>query len=150
MNNQLTNKLYKTSRLILTIMTLIIFNIMFINEDIDWKILSIIFALITFGVSFPSTIISKKIINIENKIESKMLKILYYVIVLPIIICVFFVVIALFFKFIYSNIPTPSDFGAQLGQALLGLFFITIGIICIVVPYIQTLIVLILKKYIKS
>ena len=150
MNNQLTNKLYKTSRLILTIMALIIFNIMFINEDIEWKILSIVFALITFGVSFPSTIISKKIINIENKIESKILKILYYIIVLPIVIYIFLMIIALFIGFIYLNIPTPSEFSAQLGQALLGLFFITVGAIFIVVPYIQTLIVLILRKFIKN
>ena len=150
MNNQLIEKLYKISRIILAIMTFIIFNIMFINEDVSWKFLPIIFALIAFGVSFPSSIISKKIMNVGNKIESKILKVLFYIIILPIVIFILFLAIYTFVIFIFESIPTPSEFGAALGQALLALFIVAIGTICVIVPYIQTLIVLILKQFIKK
>ena len=41
-------KSYLISRIILTVMTLIIFNIIFINEDVSWRILPFIFAAIVF------------------------------------------------------------------------------------------------------
>lgn len=150
MDNQLVEKMYKISRLILAIMTFIIFNIMFINEDISWKFLPIVFALIAFGVSFPSSILSKKLVNIGDKIENRLLRILYYIIILPIIIFAFFLAIYAFVIFIYVTIPKPSEFSAALGQAFFALFVATVGAICIIVPYIQTLIVLILRRFIKK
>lgn len=79
-----------------------------------------------------------------------MLRLLYYVIILTIIIYVLFLAIYIFIFLIYETIPKPNKFSAALGQALLALFVVTIGVICIIVPYIQTLIVLILKHFIKK
>ena len=141
-------KSYKISRIILVVMAFIIFNIMFINEDVSWKILPPIFAIIVFGVSYPSSVISRLLINIGNKLESKLLKILYYVIALPIL--VFMLILGIYTIFIINTIPTPNEFGAALGQALLGLFCIAVGTICVIVPYIQTLIVLVLKRFVKE
>ena len=52
--------------------------------------------------------------------------------------------------FIIDTSPTPNEFGAALGQARLGLFCIAVGTICVIVPYIQTLIVLVLKRFVKE
>ena len=123
---------------------------MFINEDISWKFLSFIFSLITFIMSFPSSIISKKIINLGNNIKNNMIKILFYIIVLPIIIFILSILIYLFNILIFDIFPISNDFATELGQGLLILFLITVEIICIIVPYIQTLIVLILKQMIKK
>ena len=150
MEQQIMKKSYKLSRIILAILAFLIFNIMFINEDITWKSLSFIFSLITFIMSFPSSIISKKIINLGNNIKNNMIKILFYIIVLPIIIFILSILIYLFNILIFDIFPISNDFSTELGQGLLILFLITVEIICIIVPYIQTLIVLILKQMIKN
>lgn len=150
MEQQIMKKSYKLSRIILAILAFLIFNIMFINEDISWKFLSFIFSLITFIMSFPSSIISKKIINLGNNIKNNMIKILFYIIVLPIIIFILSILIYLFNILIFDIFPISNDFATELGQGLLILFLITVEIICIIVPYIQTLIVLILKQMIKK
>lgn len=150
MEQQIMKKSYKLSHIILAILAFLIFNIMFINEDITWKSLSFIFSLITFIMSFPSSIISKKIINLGNNIKNNMIKILFYIIVLPIIIFILSILIYLFNILIFDIFPISNDFATELGQGLLILFLITVEIICIIVPYIQTLIVLILKQMIKN
>ena len=150
MEQQIMKKSYKLSRIILAILAFLIFNIMFINEDISWKFLSFIFSLITFIMSFPSSIISKKIINLGNNIKNNMIKILFYIIILPIIIFILSILIYLFNILIFDIFPISNDFATELGQGLLILFLITVEIICIIVPYIQTLIVLILKQMIKN
>ena len=83
-------KEYKISRVILAIIVFIIFNIILIIGGGELWIVPLIFALITFGISFPSSKISRKIISIANKLESKLSKILYYIVALPIIIFLFF------------------------------------------------------------
>lgn len=67
--NKNMEKYYKISRVILVIATLIISEIMFINEDESWRIIPFIFSVIVLGFSFPSSIISKKLINFEKKLE---------------------------------------------------------------------------------
>lgn len=148
--NKPMEKSYKMSRVILSVIAFIIFNIMFINEDVSWKIFPLIFAVIVFGISFPSSVISRKLINIGNKLESKLLKILYYAIALPTISFLLFYGIYAIMLFIAESIPTPNEMGAALSKALFLLFCITIGAICIIVPYIQTLIVLILNRFVKN
>jgi hypothetical protein len=143
-------KLYKISRVILSVITFIIFNIMFINEDISWKIIPLILAVIVFLISYPSTKISQFLIKTGDLIENKLLKILYYAIGLPISLLFLCFVIYLFLIIIFEYIPTSNEFGVALGQALLCLFFEILGIICIIIPYVQTLIVLILKRFIKK
>ena len=55
------------SRVVLAVITFVLFSIMIINEDSSWNIVPIIYSLIVFGFSFPSTIFAKKIIEIGNK-----------------------------------------------------------------------------------
>ncbi len=140
-----TNKrIYKISRIILAIFTFIIFSIILFYEA-DSLFFSSLFALITYGVSFPSSFIAKKIIDIGNKIENKIFKLLYYSIVLPIIVIVLIILTYTIIIFISDNYASLS-----LSQALFGLFLIIVGAICIIVPFAQSLIVLILRKFIKE
>lgn len=148
--NKTMEKLYKISSILLTVVTFIIFNIMFIDEDITWRIIPFIFAAIVFGLSFPSSVISKKLINIGDNLESKLLRILYYVIALPIISFLVFGGICLIMYFIHENIPTPNEMGAALGQALIFLFLVAVVFICVILPYVQTVIVLILNRFVKN
>lgn len=145
-------KSYLISRIILTVMTLIIFNIIFINEDVSWRILPFIFAAIVFGLSFPGAVLSRKILNIGNKIESKTLKILFYVFALPFICLLTFGGTCLIMYLIYENIPILYGIvgGGTLGQGLMFLFSVAVVFISIMLPYVQTLIVLILNRFIKK
>lgn len=142
-------KINMMSRIILVVITFILFSIMIINEDSSWNIVPGIFSLIVFGLSFPSTILAEKIIKIGNKINNKLLKIAYYIF-LPIIllvICLAIYIIALYIDDTF--ITTPNELGAALGQALLFLFIVIVGVIVIILPYIQAVIINILKRIIK-
>ena len=138
-------KEYKISRYIILVLTFVIFNIMFINEDKSWLILPFVFALITFGFSFPSTIFSKKIIKLGDNIKNKALKILFYMF-LPIVLLLLSVEVATIIALIFQNfLPNKS-----LGQGLLVLFLLSIIMIAIILPYNQTIIVLITRRIKKD
>lgn len=133
----------------MVVITFILFSIMIINEDSSWNIVPGIFSLIVFGLSFPSTILAERIIKIGNKINNKLLKIAYYIF-LPIILLVICLAIYMIALYIYDTfITTPNEIGAALGQALLLLFIVTVGVIVIILPYIQAVIINILKRIIK-
>lgn len=136
------------SRVVLAVITFVLFSIMIINEDSSWNIVPIIYSLIVFGFSFPSTIFAKKIIEIGNKIENVFLKIAYYI-VLPIIL--YAICLAFYMGVLYVFVTfftTPNELGAALGQALLLLFIVTVIVIMIILPYIQAIIINVIKKII--
>ena len=142
-------KSYKISRKIIAVITFILFGYISVNEfGGSWWIVPIIFTAIAFGFSFPSTLISKKLINIGNKLESKILRILYYIILLPAIAFLVFYGVYAIGLFIADFTPTPNEMGTALSKAFVILFWITAVTICIVLPYIQTLIVLILNRFV--
>lgn len=149
-NTNIMKKSCMISRIFLSIITFILFQILFINEDISWKILPFIFSLIVFVISYPSSIVSKKLIHIGDKLERKKIKILYYAIILPIILFLLLGVIIGIMYFIFELFPTQNEFGAALGQGLLFLFMIIVITIFLVVPYIQTLIILIIRHFVKK
>ena len=143
-------KSYKISRIIIAVITFILFSIMIINEDESWNFIPLIFAVIAFGLSFPSTLISRKLITIGNRLESKILRGLYYVIIVPVIAFLILYGMCTIVLFIFELTPAPNEMGAALGQAFIFLFWIAVGTIGIVLPYIQTLIVLILNRFVKD
>lgn len=142
-------KEYRISRYVLLILVFLIFNIMFINEDKSWLILPPIFALITFGLSFPSSIVSKKFIKIGDNIKNKILKILFYIFLPIILLLISGVIIAIITLPFECFIIDVDDLGIALGQVLSFLFLIMIIIIAVILPYVQTVIVLALRKFKK-
>ena len=129
-------KIYRISRIILTIMSFIIFNIVLINEDKSWLVVPVIFAVITYMLCFLTTKISKKIISISEKISNHLLKLLYYIALSVIIL-----IICIGLLWILDYIPANS-----LGQGLISLFIVVILCIGVILPYIQSLVVILLKK----
>ncbi len=149
MENEFTNKIYRISRWVLAILVFILFNIFFINEDISWKILPPIFALITYCLSFISTIFSKKLVNFTNSINSIIVKIILYILIIPIIIFALFLAIYILLintLFTYSS----NNISESLSHGLLFLFILTVFTIFIILPYIQSIVVFILKKICKE
>lgn len=142
-------KINMISRVIMTVITFILFSIMIINEDSSWNIVPVIFSLIVFGLSFPSTIFAEKIIKIGNKINNKLLKIAYYAF-LPIILLGIFLTICMMVLYIDDTfITTPNELSVALEQVLLLLFIVVVMAIVIILPYVQAITINILKKIIK-
>lgn len=150
MKNKEMKKIYMISRVVLTLLTFIVFYIMFINEDSSWVILPFIFSLVVFLVSFPSTFISKIFIKMGDRFDKRILQILYYVIILPALIIFLFSGICCIIGFLYERYPSPDSFSTILGQGLVFLFLVVLCFVCIIIPYIQTLLVLFLKKIVKE
>ena len=146
-NKKLIDKWYMISRFIIAILTFIILSI--IHKDSSLNLIYLIFALIAFGISFPSSVISKKIINNGNKIENKTMRVLYAVALLIIIIVLLFLLYTII-PFVFESLLHRSSFNDAIRQALIGVFIIIVGTVCVVVPYVQTIIVLILAKFIKE
>lgn len=138
------------SKVILVVITFIIFNIMIINEDSSWLILPFFFSLVVFLVSFPSTFISKVFIKIGDRLDKRILKILYYIIILPALMIFLFSGICCIIGFLYERYPSSDDFASVLGQGLLFLFLSVASLVCIIIPYIQTLLILFLRRFIKE
>lgn len=148
--NKNTKKAYTISRIIIPILTLIIFSIIFRNEESSIIKLSLIFVIISFLASFPSTIISTKLINVGDKIKNKILKVLYYVVLLPIIAIILAIIMYIIIVYIHELLPKAKDFNTSLGRVIAALTIAIIGIILILVPYVQTILVIIIKKIIKN
>ena len=143
-------KYYSVSRIVISVLAVIISLIALINEDISFKVagatLAAVVALVT---SFVATPVSKRLIRTGDDIANKYLRALYYILILPVILLIVFV-IYLMIMFIYDHMEQPTEFGAALSQALIVVFLYAAVFIAFIVPYIQTLIVLLLRKILKD
>lgn len=130
------------------VLTVVISLIMFINEDISFKIYGTFFiAIITLVVSFLVTPISKKMIEIGDKLEKKLWRILYYVLMLPITL-VLIILVCLLIGYI-DDLRAPEkyqDMGAALSHAFEVIALYVIFFILFLLPYVQSLIVLFLRN----
>lgn len=138
-------KSYFISRIFILIIAVIISLFMLINEHISVKIvMTTLIAVSSLVVSFVATPISKKMVSIGDKIEGKSLRIVYYVLLLP--ICLFVACILLvLIQAVSELVQFATNFSGALSEAMIFVFVSAIACVAIVVPYVQTLIVLFLK-----
>ena len=139
---------YNKSRIVMLVLAVVISLIMFINEDISFKIYGTFFiAIITLVVSFWVTPISKKMIEIGDKLEKKLWRILYYVLMLPITL-VLIILVCLLIGYI-DDLRAPEkyqDMGAALSHAFEVIALYVIFFILFLLPYVQSLIVLFFRN----
>ena len=139
---------YSKSRIIMLVLAVVVSLIMFINEDISFKIYGTIFiAIVTLVVSYLITPISKKMIEIGDKLEKKIWRILYYIFMLPIIL-VLIILVCLLIGYI-DDLRAPEkyqDMGAALSDAFKVIALYVIFFILFLLPYVQSLIVLFLRN----
>ena len=136
---------YKISRIILPIITFIVFSLFFINEESSFIVLSLLFSLIVFGLSFPSSIFSKKMIDIGNRINNKFLKVLYYL-GIPAVIAAISLLVYLGIGYLQIILTDNStDLASALSRGFIFLFVIAVIVIVLLLPYVQSIIVLIIN-----
>ena len=137
---------YKISRIILPIITFIVFSLFFINEESSFIVLSLLFSLIVFGLSFPSSIFSKKMIDIGNRINNKFLKVLYYL-GIPAVIAAISLLVYLGIGYLQIILTDNStDLASALSRGFIFLFVIAVIVIVLLLPYVQSIIVLIINR----
>lgn len=137
---------YKLSRIIIAFLTMLVSFILFINEDISVKIFGMcIFTLAAFFASFLGTRVSRKMIEMGDKIASILLRIIYYIVLL-IALLIVLLVIWLIISFLFEVIPFSNELGIAAGEAMLAVLIGASFLVFAIIPYLQTLIVLGLRK----
>ena len=141
---------YSLSRVLIASIAVIASFIVLINEDISFKIVGIVlFTLVAVLASFVGSGVSRKMIAFGDRISAAFLRVLYYFALLLIILLMAFLFWTLISSF--SEVGAhSSELSVELGRAVLTVFLGSAIFILLLVPYIQSLIVLILRKVIKN
>ena len=136
---------YTISRIVICVLAGIISLIVFHNEDIalmlDGTVLITVVALV---MSFLATPVSKQMIGIGDRITNKYLRVFYYFMLLPFILVVVYLLWMLIYYF-FDHMRQSAEMGAALGKALVAVFLGDVVFIMFIVPYVQLLIVLLLR-----
>jgi len=139
---------YNKSRIVMLVLAVVVSLIMFINEDISFKLYGTFFiAIVTLVVSYLVTPISKKMIERGDKLEKKLWRILYYVLMLPITL-VLIILVCLLIGYI-DDLRAPEkyqDMGDALSHAFKVIALYVIFFILFLLPYVQSLIVLFFRN----
>jgi len=147
MQNKPMEKYIKISRIIITLLVFIVLNSWFLYDNDPQWILSIIISGVVFLFNAPSSKICEFLINKGDKIENKVLKVLYYILALPIAFLLLLFIVALICTLFVALFERAGLL--NLGWAVL-IAFTGIGIFTyILVPYFQILIILILRRFLN-
>lgn len=95
-------------------------------------------------MSFPATPVSKRMIGIGDCIVNKYLRVFYYFMLLPFILAVVYLLWMLIYYF-FAHMEQSAEMGEALGKALIAVFLGDVVFIMFIVPYVQSLIVLLLR-----
>lgn len=148
MQSNLMKKCIKLSRVFVSLTVFIILNAWFLFENDPQWIFSIIVSAIVFFISFPSSNICNFLITKGDKIKKKILRIGFYGIILPIISIIFVFIVMLFCALIVEFFFSSNSI--SLGTAVL-IAFTGVGILtCVMVPYYQTIIILMLRYFLSK
>lgn len=143
-------KEYRISRVILVVLTLITVQILFQNDGDEAKLVAgFLFGSAALLASFLGTRVSRKMIQIGDRIPNILLRILYYAGLLVGSLAIAALVGGGFIIVLGDRIHS-NELGIAAGQAMLVLLFGFALFIFLIVPYLQTIIVLILRKIFKK
>lgn len=143
-------KEYKLSRIIIVILMMMVSFIMLINEDISVKIFGMsLFTSVAVLAGFLGTRVSRKMIQMGDKIASILIRILYYIVLLIAFLAAESA-ICLILYFIFEAIPYSNELGIAAGEAMIAVLIGFSSLIFVIIPYFQTLIVLGLRKIITK
>lgn len=133
-------RIFALSGISLSIINLVLFQVLFFRETIFVKAFGLVLALFTFCLSIATIPISRMILRFGEK-YSGIKKTLYFILI-PIGI----VVLLVLFRLVGSCVVSNAHDWAGLGKALfLGFMQIVVGI-ALFLPYLQTLVFLLIRK----
>ena len=154
MENKEMNREFQWARRIIVILTALVFIVMlcdiFGNSLFELLPVAGIFAGAAWLFCFLGTGISRKMIQIGDKISNKFLRVLYYIMLLPLVLIIWLGIWAMIESIVESDggfYAVPSD---PIEDALIQLFWGAVFMVVVLVPYVQSLLVLILRKTLKK
>ena len=138
----------------IAILTFVISIIITHNEDISViTVFTVLFTVVAFLLSFPSTFFSRKMMALGDRIQKLPFRILYYLAIPVVLFGLFLIVyqiIMLYDDLKHASGWSPSTLSEGLGYAIMLVTVMAIAFIAIVLPYLQTLLVLLLRKITKE
>ena len=140
---------FRLSRIMLVITTFCLILFLIRNADHALFPLCYFFAASVYILSLPSTVVSRWLIGTGDKILLLSMKVMYYL-TLPIASAIFSMIVYYLGLLILDRLPVPSDYYLAFGQALLFLLIFSLCAISTMLPSIQSLIVLALRRIIRS
>ena len=154
MENKGMKREFQWARRIIVILTALVFIVMlcdiFGNSLFELLPVVGIFAGAAWLFCFLGTGISRKMIQIGDKISNKFLRVLYYIMLLPLVLVVWLAIWAIIESIVETDggfYAVPSD---PIEDALIQLFWGAVFVVFLLVPYVQSLLVLLLRKVMKK
>lgn len=143
------SKEYKISGIFITILVMAAIFIIFHNEDISVRLFATaLFTVAALITCFLGTRVSVRIIKTGDRIKNKLVKVLYYI-GLPIALICLTGLVWVVMAVVNGKLVNTDNIGTSFGQSyMLAIVAIAVCIFAIV-PYIQTIIVLGLRKFKK-
>lgn len=143
------SKEYKISGIFITILVMAATFIIFHNEDISVRLFATaLFTVAALITSILGARLSIRIIKTGDRIKNKLVKVLYYI-GLPIALICLTGLVWVVMAVVNGKLANADDIGTSFGQSyLLAIVAIDVCIFAII-PYIQTIIVLALRKFKK-
>ena len=136
------------------ILTALVFIVMlcgaFGNSFFELVPLACVFAGAAWLICFIGTGVSRKMIQIGDKISNRFLRVLYYIMLLPLVLIIWLGIWAVIEAIVESDggfYAVPSD---PIEDALIALFWGAVFVVILLVPYVQSLLVLLLRKVLKK
>ena len=143
------SKEYKISGMFITILVMTATFIVFHNEDISVRLFATaLFTAVALITCILGTRVSIRIIKTGDRIKNKLVKVLYYI-GLPIALICLTGLVWVVMAMVNGKLTNTDDIGTSFGQSYI-LAIVAIAVcIFVIVPYIQTIIVLVLRKFKK-
>lgn len=145
---------YQWARRIIVILTAIVFMVLlcgsFGNGFFELLPLAGVFVGVAWLVCFLSMGISRKMIQIGDKLPNLFLRVLYYIVLLPLVLIIWLGIWAAIESIVDANARPHQEMGEALSDAFMALFWGAVFMIFVLVPYIQSLLVLLLRKVLKK
>lgn len=143
-------KEYRLSRVILVVLALITMLILCKNIDYTVKrIAGFLFCLAALLASFAGTRVSRKMIQTGDRIPNILLRILYYI-GLPVGSLAIAALVGSGGIIVLGNLPLSNKLRIAAGQFMFILVFVSALFVYLIVPYFQTIIVLLLRKILQK
>ena len=143
-------KEYRISRIIIVMLVMVVTFFAFINEDISLRIFATALFMTTALLAvFLGSRVSLLMIKMGDRIRNKIVTVIYYI-CLPIILICLVLLVWVVMEIVVSGLPDTGNFGSTVGQVYLCVMVAIAVCIFIIIPYVQTIIVLILRKISKE
>lgn len=150
MENTKMKREYGLARWIMAILTVVICQFLFIHEHISVKVIgTAFFTTACILGSCLGTGISRKMIEMGDKASNHLLRILYYVILIPGFLLLAGVIYVTM-NAVFDALSHSNDLGSAAGEAVFFVLVMCSVVILVILPYLQSLIVLILRKVLSG